>query len=77
MLLPSWSDLILWPVVFYLAVLAIVGFYYYIRLADRQKRSGYSRIYRCADCGHVYADTHEMPLLRCPRCGCLNDPIKR
>ena len=36
-----------------------------------------SRIYRCAGCGHVYADHRDRPLCRCLKCGAMNEALRR
>ena len=64
------------PVFFALVAVFACWLYYSLRLrtpaAPRR-----SRIYRCADCGHVYADYRERPLCRCAKCGAMNEALRR
>ena len=34
-------------------------------------------LYRCEMCAHVYEDRRNVPLAACPRCGSLNEAVKR
>ncbi len=74
----SYPSLIAIPLLMNLAVIALCELYYGWRCrgVHREIRAA-GRIYRCARCGRVYIDTRDVPLARCARCGCLNDPIKR
>ena len=77
MITVSISNLIFIPLLFSLLILLGCHVYYTaIRLAHgvRERRS---RIYRCQVCEHVYVDDRDLPLARCPRCGCLNDAVRR
>jgi hypothetical protein len=73
----SLGNLILIPLFFNLIILFICYLYYTaVRLARRAQERR-TRIYRCAVCTHVYVDDRDVPLARCPRCGCLNEAIRR
>jgi len=50
---------------------------YALRDVARHVSDAEERIYRCAVCRHVYLDARDVPLARCPRCGCLNEAVKR
>lgn len=43
---------------------------------DRRRRRK-ALLYRCEMCAHVYQDTRNVPLAACPRCGSLNETVKR
>ncbi len=60
-----------------LAALLAVALGYEARRRRRQPRRGRARIYRCAACGHVYADPRRVPLAGCTRCGALNEAVRR
>lgn len=65
------------PVVF--ALVAIFGAwqYYSSRSMWPQKPVAEGRIYRCAQCGHVYVEARDVPMSRCPRCDRLNEAVRR
>ena len=44
-------------------------------LAGRSRRR--PMLYRCEMCAHVYEDRRNVPLAACPRCGSLNETVKR
>ncbi len=69
--------LILIPLVFNLAILMTCYVYYTARRVARRARQRSTRLYRCQLCEHVYVDARDVPLARCPRCGCLNEAMKR
>ena len=73
----SLRSLILFPVAFNLAVLFCCHLYYSAVRIARRAQERRTRIYRCAVCTHVYVDDRDVPLARCPRCGCLNEAIRR
>ena len=58
-----------------LIITAILALFYTIRSRHRPGREGES-IYKCAECGHVYALARSRPMDRCPRCGHLNDAVR-
>lgn len=64
------------PLFFSLVAIFACWLYYALRqrspVAPRR-----SRIYRCADCGHVYADHRDRPLGRCGKCGAMNEALRR
>ena len=35
------------------------------------------KIYRCGRCNHVYVDTRDVPMSRCPQCDHFNEAIRR
>ena len=35
------------------------------------------RLYRCAACGHVYAEERDVPMARCPSCDRFNEAVRR
>jgi len=59
-----------------LVVIAVLALVYNFRSLHRPVRNRES-IYRCAACGHVYAFTHNRPMDRCPRCGHLNEAVRK
>ncbi len=69
-------DLFVIPLFFTLVAVFACGVYYAVRQPPRVK-AGHARIYRCTVCRHVYVDERDVPLARCPRCGCLNEAVKR
>jgi hypothetical protein len=69
-------NLLLVPLVWTLASIFLGWLYYGIRSTARSLSAG-SRIYRCRVCEHVYLEERDVPLARCPRCGCLNEAIRR
>ena len=73
----SFTNLILVPLVFNLVVLFSCYVYYSATRFARGVRERRTRIYRCQVCEHVYVDDRDVPLARCPRCGCLNDAVRR
>jgi hypothetical protein len=70
-------QLVLLPLVFALVALFAGWVYYAARRNARHVRTSHARIYRCSVCQHVYVDARDVPLARCPRCGCLNEAVKR
>jgi hypothetical protein len=72
----SWSNLILIPLIFNLAAISICWICYGLRVPGWRKTTYRERIYRCSICEHVYVDARGVPLSRCPRCGCLNEPVR-
>ncbi len=72
----SWAHLIFIPLFFNLLAISACGIYYGLRISAWRKNPYQDRIYRCSICEHVYVDARGVPLARCPRCGCLNEPVK-
>ena len=70
------AHMILIPLFFALAGIFFCWLYYVMRRPARH-RVGTANIYRCQICYHVYLDQRDVPLSRCPRCGCLNEAVKR
>jgi rRNA maturation endonuclease Nob1 len=73
----SLPHLILVPLFFALVALSLCGLYYATWRSSPPVKTSRARIYRCAVCHHVYVDSRDVPLARCPRCGCLNEAVKR
>ena len=73
----STPNLILIPFLLSLVILMGCTMYYSARRTARRVRERRARIYRCEVCKHVYVDDRDVPLARCPRCGCLNEAIRR
>lgn len=70
------SGLLLLPMLFHLLVVLACWLYYLARDTAPSLASSRNRIYRCQVCEHVYLDARDVPLARCPRCGCLNEAVK-
>ncbi len=58
-----------------LLITATLALYYNLRTIHHSARERES-IYKCADCGHVYAFARNRPMDRCPRCGHLNEAVR-
>ncbi|WP_372806889.1 hypothetical protein [Pontiella sp.] len=56
-----------------LLLIALLAMFYNFRSMHRPARD---RIYKCAECGHVYAFARSRPMDRCPRCGHLNEAVR-
>ena len=69
--------LIFIPFLFTLVVIFLCSLYYFVRGETPKVKGARARIYRCAVCDHVYVDSRDVPLARCPRCGCLNEAVRR
>ncbi len=72
----SLPALILVPMVFHLVIIGLCWLYYLIRDNALRLAPSRSRIYRCQVCEFVYLDARDVPLARCPRCGCLNEAVR-
>ncbi len=74
----SWSMLVLLPLAAGLAVIFLLWGYYGVRFpGGRLGAAGREEIYRCAVCGRVYVAPGKSKIAHCPRCGSLNEPVKR
>lgn len=73
----SWAAMILLPLLFALVAVFACGLYYAARQEQPAKDGRRMRIYRCSVCHHVYVDPRDVPMLRCPRCSCMNEAVKR
>jgi hypothetical protein len=73
----SMPNLLFVPFLFTLVLLFAAGLYYAARFRAPRVKASHTRIYRCSVCRHVYVDARDVPLARCPRCGCLNEAVKR
>ena len=63
---------------FFFSLVAVLGGWVYYAVRWRSPgRPQRSRLYRCAACGHVHADYRDRPMARCPRCGKMNEMLKR
>lgn len=71
----SLATALLVPFLFTMVLLLGIWLFYDLRTLRRPLITNKERIYRCSVCNHVYVDGRDVPLVRCPRCGCLNDPI--
>lgn len=69
------SSIVVIFVVVPLIAIAVCALYYSLRSMHRSSRDKES-IYKCADCGHVYAFARNRPMDRCPRCGHLNEAVR-
>lgn len=76
MMVVSLEELIAIPVLAHLAAVFVCWLYYSIKEGTPRLASARNRIYRCRVCEHVYLDARDVPLARCPRCGCLNEAVK-
>lgn len=65
------------PVALHIALLCILWTFHWGTVLRRERRNTASRLFRCALCGHVYADRRDRPMERCARCGSFNDAIRR
>lgn len=70
-------NLIFIPFLFTLVAVFLCGLYYSIHVGAPKAKGVRARIYRCVVCNHVYVDSRDVPLARCPRCGCLNEAVRR
>lgn len=73
----SLPNLLLVPFLFALVLLFLTGLYYAARQHAPRLKTSRARIYRCSVCRHVYEEARDVPLARCPRCGCLNEAVRR
>lgn len=72
----TWSFAILFPMFFCVGVVTFCALYYAVRSRLLLRKKSRDRIYRCTVCEHVYVDARFTGLARCPRCGCLNEPVR-
>ena len=54
-----------------------VGGYYAWRDARERPPHRRVKLYRCRECARVYEDPRNVPLSPCPRCGGLNEAVRR
>ncbi len=72
------DQLILVPLAVALGFLLVLTLVYNQRERGRRVRGGRrAALYRCVACGHVYEDSRRVPLAGCPRCGTLNEAVRR
>jgi hypothetical protein len=62
---------------FNLLALLVTWLYYANRTLWPRSRKNVGRIYRCAQCAHVYVDQRDVPMARCPECDRFNEAIRR
>lgn len=62
---------------FTLAVLFALVLYYNGRRRAWKPQRRKEKIYRCANCGRIYADRRNVPLSSCPGCRKLNEAVRR
>ena len=62
---------------FNLLALLLAWLYYANRTLWPRNRRATGRIYRCAQCAHVYVDARDVPMSRCPQCDRFNEAIRR
>lgn len=72
----SISEIFVIPMLCHLLVILFCWLYYLAREEAPTLTSSRNRIYRCQVCEHVYLDARDVPLARCPRCGCLNEAVR-
>lgn len=58
-------------------VLALGGAFAWRDLRWRRPHRRHPLIYGCIECGHVYEDDRRVPLSACPRCGRLNEAVRK
>ena len=51
--------------------------YYALRSPWPRATLTQGRLYRCAACGHVYAEARDVPMARCPSCDRFNEAVRR
>ncbi|MBN1267981.1 MAG: hypothetical protein JXB04_00185 [Kiritimatiellae bacterium] len=73
----SFASMVFVPMVASLGAVMACWLYYGLRRGTARRDASGERIYRCTVCRHVYVDDRDVPLARCPRCGCLNEAVKR
>jgi hypothetical protein len=54
-----------------------VGIFYAWRDARARPPHRRVKLYRCLECERVYEDPRNVPLSPCPRCGALNEAVRR
>lgn len=69
------ADYLTAPLLIALLFIGICALYYSLR-TSRSRRKARNQIFRCSQCGNVYAETRHMPLAKCPRCGESNESIR-
>lgn len=62
---------------FNLLALLLCWLYYAGRLLWPKPMAAPGKIYRCTRCNHVYVDTRDVPMSRCPQCDHFNEAIRR
>lgn len=77
-MIPVPFDTLLWaPTVAALFLIFCVAAFYARRERLEPQSLQKSNIYRCEVCRKVYVETRDLPLARCPRCGSMNEVVKR
>ena len=67
---------------FLVPVFTLVGLigawiYYGQRVQWPEKPLAEGRLYRCSACGHVYVESRDVPMARCPKCDRFNESVRR
>ena len=67
---------------FIVPVFSLVGFfaawlYYQTRVSWPKKSMAEDRLYRCTTCQHVYVESRDVPMARCPKCDRFNEAVRR
>lgn len=60
-----------------LVILFGAWLYYANQTAWPQQPLAEGRLYRCAACQHVYVDSRNVPMARCPKCDRFNEAVRR
>ncbi len=71
------SAAILLPTALALGAVVVLWIRFMIGDGMLRRRPRRNSIYRCESCGHVYDDARNVPLSACPRCGALNETVRR
>jgi len=58
-----------------LFITSMLALFYNFRSMHHPSREKES-IYKCDECGHVYAFARDRPMDRCPHCNHLNDAVR-
>lgn len=65
------------PVAIHLGILLIIWLADLWSTLAHERRDTASGLYRCTVCEHVYVDRRALPMVRCARCGSMNNLIRR
>jgi rRNA maturation endonuclease Nob1 len=71
----SLSNYLALPLLITLLFIGVCSLYYSIQ-TGRSHHKARKRIYRCHRCAHLYADSRQMPVAVCPRCGEINESVR-
>lgn len=73
----EFADPIVVPLSFNLVAVFGAWIYYGVVGKGRAAREIRLRIFRCANCGHVYEEKRDMPMAKCPDCKTFNEAVRR